>query len=303
MNKFRTALEGIDSMAVAPDGQAVAVGHYQELCLYRLTDGERVRTFALKGFAALWGITFSPDGKELAACDTGSVWVWNLATGRPRQLPLTPRNATANVDVRYSPDGRTLICVGPVLARWRTRGKKELPNRDFGAELMTRAVAFTPDSATLAVCSAAQAKKGTAFRATVHLLDAESGEQKGDLHWRGYPAESLSFSADGRRIAGTGGPYLRVWDLAAGKELAQLEPPDRQRGTAIMKDARFSPDGKWLAATYDLSIHVWDAATLRLAHSYRWGVGAIQRFEFSPDGLTAIAASRYGEVVVWDVEG
>jgi hypothetical protein len=32
-------------------------------------------------------------------------------------------------------------------------------------------------------------------------------------------------------------------------------------------------------------------------------LGAIQRFEFSPDGLTAIAASRYGDVVVWDVEG
>jgi WD40 repeat protein len=303
MNKFRTAHEGNDSMAVAPDGQTLAVGHTQELCLYQLPDGVRVRTIPLKGFASLWGIAFSPDGKELAGCDTGSVWVWNLATGRARQLPFTPRNATANVDVRYSPDGRTLVCVGPVLARWRVRGKKPLPAWAFGAEFMTRAISFTPDSSTLAVCSAAQAKKGTAFRATVHLLDAESGEQHGELHWRGYPAESLSFSADGRRIAGTGGPYLRIWDVAAGKELAQLEPPDRQRGTAIMKDARFSPDGKWLAGTYDLSVHVWDATTLRLAHSYRWGVGAIQRFEFSPDGLTGIAASRYGDVVVWDVEG
>ncbi|MBO0700802.1 MAG: WD40 repeat domain-containing protein, partial [Zavarzinella sp.] len=214
-----------------------------------------------------------------------------------------PRNATANVDVRYSPDGRTLVCVGPVLARWRVRGKKELPVWDLGGELMTRALAFSPDGATLAVCSATQAKKGTAFQATVHLLGSESGEQKGDLHWRGYPADSLSFSSDGRRLAGTGGPYLRVWDLDTGKELAQLEPPDRQRGNSRMENARFSPDGKWLAATYDLSVHVWDAQTLRVAHSYRWGVGAIQRFEFSPDGLTAIAASRYGEVVVWDVEG
>jgi WD40 repeat protein len=303
MNKFRTAHEGIDSMAVAPDGQTVAVGHYQELCLYRLPEGVRVRTIPLKGFAALWGVAYSPDGKELAGCDTGSVWVWNLATGRGRQLPFTPRNATANVDVRYSPDGRTLICCGPVLVRWRARGKKVLPAWDLGSDFMTRAIAFTPDSSTLAVCSAAQAKKGTAFRATVHLLDAESGEPKSDLHWRGYPAESLSFSADGGRIAGTGGPYLRVWDVGAGKELAQLEPPDRHGGTAIMKDARFSPDGKWLAAIYDLSVHVWDATTLRLAHSYRWGVGAIHRFEFGPDGLTAIAASRYGDVVIWDVEG
>src|SRR5919198_5566425 len=130
MNKFRTAHEGLDSLAVAPDGQ------------------------------------------ELAGCDAGSVWVWNLGTGRGRQLPFTPRYATANVDVRYSPDGRTLVCVGPVLARWRARGKKELPAWDLGPEFLTRAIAFTADSSTLAVCTAAQAKKGTAFRATVRLLDA-----------------------------------------------------------------------------------------------------------------------------------
>jgi WD40 repeat protein len=303
MNKFRTAHEGLDSMALAPDGQTLAVGHNQELCLYQLPAGERVRTIPLKGSAAVWGLAFSPDGKELAGCDTGSVWVWTLATGRGRQLPFTPRYATANVDVRYSPNGKTLVCVGPVLARWRVRGKKELPAWDLGTDLMTRAVAFSPDGATLAICSAAQAQKGTAFRAAVRLLDSESGQSKGELQWRGYPAESLSFSADGRRIAGTGGPYLRVWDLDAGRELAQLEPPDKQRGTARMENARFSPDGKWLAATYDLSVHVWHAETLRVAHSYRWDVGSIQRFEFSPDGLTGIAASRDGEVVVWDVEG
>src|SRR3954465_2742939 len=108
MNKFRTAHEGLDSLALAPDGGTLAVGHYQELCLYRLPDGALVRRLPLKVSAALWGLAFSPDGKELAGCAAGSVWVWNLTSGRARQLPFTPRYATANVDVRYSPDGRTL---------------------------------------------------------------------------------------------------------------------------------------------------------------------------------------------------
>jgi WD40 repeat protein len=303
MNKFRTAHEGTDSMALAPDGQTVALGQYQELNFYRLSTGELTRTLHLKGSAAVWGLAFSPDGKEIAGCDAGSVWVWNLATGRAKQLPFSARYSTANVDVAYSPDGKTLVSCGPVLARWRVRGKKELPAWDLGPDLLTRAVAFAPDSATLAICSGSQEQKGTAVRSTVRLIDTNDGTVRGQLHWRGYPAESLTFSPDGLRIAGTGGPYLRVWDVEKQKELARLEPPDKQRSVARMENARFSPDGKWLAAAYDISIHVWDAATLRVAHSYRWGVGAIPRFEFTPNGLTVVAASRYGEVVVWDVEG
>jgi WD40 repeat protein len=117
MRQFQLADEGLDSIAVSPDGETLAVGHYERLALYRLADGQVIRKFRLKGYPSLWGLTFSPDGSELAGID-GDVWVWNLTTGRTKQLKFPQPPTTASVDVTYSPDGKTLVGCGQRLARW-----------------------------------------------------------------------------------------------------------------------------------------------------------------------------------------
>jgi len=102
----------------SPDGETIAcistaspvdkkVGRVD---LYNLRDASLVRSFdSEQGPTASWllCVTFSPDGRLLAATDwNGIVTLWNVATGQ-RKLAITDHHAGV-VSAAFSPDGETL---------------------------------------------------------------------------------------------------------------------------------------------------------------------------------------------------
>ncbi len=87
--------------------------------------------------------------------------------------------------------------------------------------------------------------------------------------------------------------------LPSGRELRRLTGHKRS-----VKAVTFSPDGRrLLTGGSDGTARVWDAATGECLRVYDWRVGEIDLVAWSPDGTTAAAANRAGEVVVWDVDG
>lgn len=70
------------------------------------------------------------------------------------------------------------------------------------------------------------------------------------------PAIVLAFSPDGKTLA-SGGSTLRLWDVAAGRELTRL----RRHIESVLAVA-FSPDGRTLAiGGADKALKLWYAAT------------------------------------------
>ena len=73
-----------------------------------------------------------------------------------------------------------------------------------------------------------------------------------------------------------------------------------------MKSVAFSPDGKTLAAaSYDLTVKVWDVATRKELATLQ-GTEAVWSVAFSPDGKTLASAGGSisnvpGELKLWDV--
>src|SRR5207245_8821160 len=68
---------------------------------------------------------------------------------------------------------------------------------------------------------------------------------------------TMAFSRDGRLLAFTDADVLRVWDIAAGRELWRRPDPVR---TAV--SLAFAPDGRTLAAGYDdTTILTWKLPT------------------------------------------
>jgi hypothetical protein len=137
----------IADVAFSPDGKLLAVGTVADkehfVTLWDTTTWERVwRTF--EGHTSgVMGVTFSPDGKQLAtAGQDQTVRIWEVATG---QLLKTLEGHSGTVwRVAFSKDGQRLASAGYGLLRiWDTRRWEEVLALEGQDSIHT--VTFSPD--------------------------------------------------------------------------------------------------------------------------------------------------------------
>jgi WD40 repeat protein len=97
------------ALSFSADGRFLAIGFNGTVQLWDVRALELVRS--ITGFErALTSLTFSPDGKRLAAgTQDGHVWVWDVATGRHMQLIETGGRVVRSV--AFSPSGKQLVTV------------------------------------------------------------------------------------------------------------------------------------------------------------------------------------------------
>jgi RNA polymerase sigma factor (sigma-70 family) len=264
--------QGVRALAITPDGKLLATADYEDAAV-RLRDPADGKVRAvLREHSTTVGtlvtaVAFTPDGKTLAAGYLdGTVELWDVAAGRVKKsFDAGPGGVYA---VAVAPDGRALATAGqdgnaklwdPTTAR--------LIATLAGHKREVQDVAFSPDGRTLASAS---------WDETVKLWETATGRERLTLRGHRSTVLGVAFSPDGRRLAsaeGAWGEYghadrvgrkpgeVRLWDLAAGREVATLAGhDDRVWGVA------FAPDGKTLAsACWDQKVRLWDLPAARPA--------------------------------------
>lgn len=112
----------------------------------------------------------------------------------------------------------------------------------------------------IALLSVSSAWGAQSNRAVITADNAGTVKQLAKLEGHIGPVFSLAFSPDGKTLAsgGSGQDYsVRLWDVASGIQIAVLEGH-----TAQIAALSFNANGTQLeTASYDGTIHLWDAAT------------------------------------------
>ncbi|HLU68130.1 MAG TPA: protein kinase, partial [Kofleriaceae bacterium] len=228
-------------------------------------------------------LALSEAGDLLASADGNAVRLWDLESGRGRELARQPVEI---IGVHMSSDGRWVATAGldGVIRVWSTADG--WGTQLGGHEALVYGVEFLPDGRLLS-CSA---------DSTIRRWDAATGQQ--EVIGRHDGAVFLQAVARDGRTAVTSGEdrVIRVWQLAdGGRSSRLLRGPDRRLGALAI-----SRDGRLVAAAGGFDeIWLWDleAGTSRLLRGHEGGAGDLA---FSPDGRLLASAGSDHSIRLWD---
>ncbi|HEV2991527.1 MAG TPA: AAA-like domain-containing protein [Candidatus Angelobacter sp.] len=318
-------------LAFSADGRALIITDWNGLVrVWDLTTGKE-RWHVRQEPGHIIYATTSPDGSLLATLTDNSHYIhlWNIRR-RFEQKPITSREYRFS-SVAFFPDGRRLLTASKdgSLQIWDTHFMQLLTCLSGHASYVT-SIAFSPNGKLFATASYDRTTKiwsvsdghaietikghGSAVFAIAWSHDsksvASSGEDTAVKLWNiaeppaaeilGY--EATAFNEQDELLAlgiseSAKGNRLKLWNLSAGRPVAELNEPAQKVMCAL-----FSPDRKFLAtAGTDSLVKFWDVSTGQALRQFAGPVGTIKGIALSADDRWLASGGDDRRLTLWDV--
>ena len=289
---------GVEAIAISPDGKHVVSGAYGGILHMRTADG--VNEFTARFNGGVMCAVFSRDGKYLAVGagynpnpTVKEVRVWDVA--EKREIAKREDFGEGVKGLEFTPDGKTLIVAvaDQTVHVWPWAEPKDQqtltpPSPGFTPQPFL-AGAVSPDGALLAFSGESQ---------TVFVYDRKQSKIAAELTGHEDVVAGMAFSPDGKTLATASyDKTIKLWNTDTWKEKKTLKG---HKGWVFA--VAFSPDGKTLASgSYDKSVRLWNVETGAEKRSTTSIRPASAR---SPFRRTARNSSRRGRTAVprvWNV--
>jgi WD40 repeat protein len=194
--------------------------------------------------------------------------------------------------VRFSPDGALLaVQDGDGLVAWDVKEAK-ISGRWKAVCMGGMDFIFTPDGKNILLGN----------DANVQSLDLRTGLSSVVYQHPGGVI-SLAYSPKDQIVASSAGKSVKLWDVAAAKELKTIEEDE------VFQGLTFSPDGKTLIGAGGNSavpaygrIWLWDVAGVQKPRKLEGYKYTVEVLALSPDGKTLATRGEDWDVWLWDVE-
>ncbi|WP_088251972.1 WD40 repeat domain-containing protein [Fimbriiglobus ruber] len=280
------------SMAVSPSGRIVAVGTRGYV---RIVDTEKQQLVWVEEIKDVRALSFAPDGKALAVATPERVILVDTTTGKTvAQIPADHADQIA-----FDPSGTSIWLGREGEEQWNPSAKPGTLRR---WDLRTGSVARTYDTVpggTYSLVASPDGKtlafSGAGRRAII--WDTAAGKAVARIKSNSQSIR-LAYAPDGKMLALTEGMRVRVWDVAARREVHHNETYVEEVSIVAT-----SLDSKLIAtADWGGTVQVWDPDSgleinsWMANHNFR-GINAMT---FTPDGHSILTFGS-GTARRWDV--
>jgi eukaryotic-like serine/threonine-protein kinase len=286
----------IFAVAVSPTQDRVAAAENHRLLLCDLTAGTVLTNVAATnifpgGKSGLGGLTFSPDGRQLAVgSDEGRVAFLDAVTLGSLREPIK-LHSNQVTHVAYALNGSVLVTGGGL-----GTGIKLTDVASGRVITNFSAVEGNSPMQPLAVTRDGQQLATGSPEGWLRVWDIGSHQLVASSPWKVRFIADLAFSPDGKLLAVAEQPgSIVLWDLSEQRQLRKLVGH-----TGPVNRLTFSPDGRTLAsAGMDHTTRLWHPEIDREVAILKGHSGWVWCVAFAEHGNALLSGSRDGTLKLW----
>ena len=264
----------------------------QNVCLHDVSfqNADLAKTVFSETFSGITSVTFSHDGKILAAGDSsGEIRLWRVSDNQPLNTFQGHTNWVTTLD--FSPDDK-------LLASGSSDNKIKLWDVETGQCLTTLeehqgevwSVVFSPDGELLVTGSDDYTIRvwNVSIRKCIKILTEHTS-------W----VTSLSFSFDGKMlVSGSDDRTIRLWDFDTGECLKIF-----QGHSDGVRSIAFSPSGQILASgSDDQTVKLWNIDTGECFKTLTGHTNQIFSVAFDPKGNFIASGCNDQTIKLWNAD-
>ncbi|MYF55729.1 T9SS type A sorting domain-containing protein [Candidatus Poribacteria bacterium] len=316
---------GVYTMAMSPDRYKIFNDSYRTSIQIR-NPKTGTQLHNISGHTGrILSLDFNPHNNTiLSGSADGTMRLWDADTGSELHTFI---KLIGDVDsVLFSRDSKTAACLitlgefsgvpyrrSSILAifdvatgteRYRINAYNAPPTSTFGYKPVFHSTLHSLPISSIAISPVDKLIASSSNDNTIRLWDVETGKHQRVLTEDARYCNNLTFSPDGKILAGINRDNIVFWDVHSGKQRNTIaNVHDRAYFTSI----GFSPDGKVLASgSRNNTVRLWDVNTGRLLHTFiefddrNYGVRYTTTLAFSSDGSTLASASNDGTILLWE---
>lgn len=303
----------VHDMAFSPVGGVLATvsdAKHDGVMLWDIASGQKIRSFTEQSFTC-YVVTFSHDGKKIAAGCGQEVKVWAVESG---ELLATLQGHDGVVKaVTFSGDGRWLLSAGSDKSIRVWDAISATPIQSFlGHTDSVHSIAISKDGQTLV--SGSDDK-------SIRVWDTTSGKMTSTTLCKGF-VRTVAISPDGLSLlSSSNGDPLTIWEFATMRKLREATNLTGDWGMASLGGfggqirgahaAAFSPDGRAIVSIGD-GLQVRDKKLTVRHQVLYWDISRPQNIHrlskdradvvvVSADSALAATGTKDGGITIWDL--